>query len=336
MTHISGAAPVADRSSSAVLALLSGYPSRLRLEKPLAFLEVYSDDSASDVGDRRLFFAGYLNSAQAWALFSDAWGECLRSDPKIEYLKMVEANGLRGQFGGRSGSERDEKLRRLSFIIAHFRPLSFSFSVSRKEFDEELGGVIPRGLNAHFISAFGIVSGIVRYLENSRVETPVKFIFDSQDGVDVDIHLFLDWMVRHLSPKARRLINQHPSFEDDITLMPLQAADMLAWHLRRNHERGDCDKEMLDRLIGDLYLNSGLDISQLRDWRLEFSRLPMVSEMQSKTDWRRLRGGISRLKADGYRFPYGSRWKNAKYLTKDWISRSRWKLGRYFDSLRRK
>lgn len=296
--------------------------------------EAYSDDSAAESGDRRLFIAGYLNSTEGWALFRDAWDECLRTEPKIDYLKMVEANGLRGQFGGWSESERNKKLRRLSFIISHFRPISFSFSISRRDFDTELGGLSPRGLNAHFISIFAVISGIVRYIEASRAYTPVQFIFDTQHGVDVDLQLFLDWMVRHLSPDARKLINGHPRFEDDNTLNPLQAADMLAWHLRRNHELGDCDKEMLGRILGEVHLSSELDVSHLRDWREEFSRLPMLDQMQKQSEWQRLRAGISHLKMAGYRFPYGNRWKNTGYLTRDWIYRSTRRLWRYIDSLR--
>jgi len=49
--------------------------------------------------------AGYLNRANEWRLFDDAWAEELSAKPSIEYLKMVEANGLRGQFGGWSAGD---------------------------------------------------------------------------------------------------------------------------------------------------------------------------------------------------------------------------------------
>ncbi|WP_139784827.1 hypothetical protein [Roseovarius sp. A-2] len=112
----------------------------------MAFFEVYFDDSSSDEGDRRLFIAGYLNSAENWALFSDAWKECLDEKPKLKYLKMSEAKALQGEFRGWSPELRDAKLKRLSFIVRHFSPLSFEFSVSRRAYLEDLARIIHGGV----------------------------------------------------------------------------------------------------------------------------------------------------------------------------------------------
>jgi hypothetical protein len=79
------------RASAPILALTSGYASPHREEKPLAFLQAFIDDSASETGDQRLFMAGYITSAETWVHFADAWAKELKSAPPISYLKMVEA-----------------------------------------------------------------------------------------------------------------------------------------------------------------------------------------------------------------------------------------------------
>ena len=116
--------------------MTSGYASSVRARKVLVALQAYVDDSAKQTGDRRLFLAGYINTADKWIRFSDVWQEELQRAPAINYLKMSEANCLGGQFRGWSIKARDEKLKGLARLIRHFKPASIHSSVSRAEVDE--------------------------------------------------------------------------------------------------------------------------------------------------------------------------------------------------------
>jgi hypothetical protein len=110
-------------------------------------LQAYVDDSTSEVGDQRLFLAGYINTADRWIRFSDAWKEELQAPPgEIDYLKMSEAYVLRGQFQGWSPEDRHEKLRGLSRVIRHFKPASIHCSVSTNEFASTVALTAPYGL----------------------------------------------------------------------------------------------------------------------------------------------------------------------------------------------
>ncbi|MCL4710686.1 MAG: DUF3800 domain-containing protein [Pseudorhodoplanes sp.] len=265
----------------------------------MAFLYAYIDDSASHVGDQRLFMAGYLNRAEQWALFSEAWDEELRAAPAIEYLKMAEAQNLRDQFTGWTPGGRDEKLRGLARVIRHFQPFSFEFSVSRAQYSSIVKPASPRGLgNAHFVCCFGMVSSLARYADGAGVRMPIKFIFDQQDGVSTDIGLFFDRMTQSLPKSARKLISGSPTFEDDKLVLPLQAADMLAWHVRREHE--DCvppdTLPMADLLRNDHgHLTSEIPESVMKSWADQFDKLPGVPLLQSKRDWRDFKKEMTRL-----------------------------------------
>lgn len=180
----------------------------LRKQSHDRHLQAYTDDSASEIGDQRLFLAGYLNQASKWRLFSEAWTAELRAVPAIDYLKMSEANALAGQFEGWTESARNEKLRGLARAISHFKPLSFEFSVSREDYYRYVRPVAPRGLgNSHFVCCFGVVSGVARYVESQKVKIPIQFIFDQQTGVSDDMALFFDHMKRNLPKGAGRLIS---------------------------------------------------------------------------------------------------------------------------------
>ena len=292
--------------------------SDIRADKPLALLQAFIDDSGSDIADQRLFLAGYLNHAEKWALFSDAWAEELKATPAIEYLHMVEANNLRGQFKGWKKEDRDEKIRGLARVVRHFNPISFHFSISRRDYSYKVKPVAPRGIgNPHFVGVFAVVSGIVRSLEND------DFIFDQQDGVSDDIDLFFSYMKKNIPRNARKLINSKPKFEDDKHFLPLQAADMLAWHIRREHEMGDGNVLPMARLLrcADAHIVSELDSKIMLDWANCFEAMPEIKMLQSKGQWQDMRREISRLSALGFVPPHGSRWKNALYGVRERLAR---------------
>ena len=177
-----------------------------------------------------------LNWAERWALFSDAWAEELRASPSIDYLKMAEAQNLRDQFRNWDADVRNTKAAPHQCnpkLQAYFLPV----------FDKP--GRVQSARQSQFSKAVGQATFRLRFwgdlhacklLHSTGARVPIDFVFDEQEGVSADVNLFFDEMVKPLSPEARQLINGKPIFRDDKVFLPLQAADMLAWHLRREHE----------------------------------------------------------------------------------------------------
>src|SRR5207245_632978 len=150
--------------------------------------------------------------------------------------------------------------------IRHFSPLSFQFSVGRDVYFRELKPVSPRGLGSpHFVGCFHVVSGLAGYAASQGVTTPIEFIFDEQEGVDDDINLFFSHMKKNIPRKARKLIDGVPVFKNDKDkrFLPLQAADMLAWHLRREHE--DCVQPNTLPMANSLRADQGHLVAEIGD-----------------------------------------------------------------------
>jgi hypothetical protein len=168
--------------------LTSGYSSSIRALKPVAVLQAFIDDSASESGDRRFFLAGYVNTADRWIRFSDAWEAELRTKPSIEYLKMREANCLGGQFRNWSTADRNEKLEALSQLIRHFQPRSVHCSVSRSEYERIVQPVAPYGFGMPYYICFSaiMISLANLQLESGGPSVPIDFIFESQEGLGED------------------------------------------------------------------------------------------------------------------------------------------------------
>lgn len=250
-------------------------------------LSAYFDDSGSETGDRDLVFAGLVNSEDAWGQFATAWREALAEAPSIFYLKMAEANGLRGQFATWTRQARDKKLEALTEVMHRFRPMwTFSFSVSRAEYDSHVSPVASRGLaTPYFATTFGATSMVARYLASEGITTPVSFVFDEQNGVSADVALFFDYMIENLDPPSRALIKMPISYGNDMSDLPLQAADMLAWHIRRQRE-GTGDPAVLyhaDYLRSPIHIEMRVPTDMLQRWGVAFSQvLPMLKKLQSK------------------------------------------------------
>lgn len=287
-----------------IWARVSGHSPDTRESAGLAFLQAFTDDSVAQTGDRRLFLAGYLHRADAWASFSNDWHAALRTDPAIDYFKAKEANNLDGQFDFRRWDEelRDAKIALLASIIAKYQPFSFHFSINRQIFEDELKPVSPYGLRQpHFTMCFAVVAGVARYAAQEGITTPIEFIFDEQDGVDTDIALFFSSMKRSLPVEAQGLIDGNPVFKSDRDkrYMPLQASDLLAWHLRREHETGS-SLPLTDQLLNKAgHLVQEIPDDVLRDWVDHHSKLQGPGMIQSRQQWRRFKNETKRLQDAG-------------------------------------
>ena len=216
------------------------YSSEVKEVKPLVAIQAHVDDSASEVADRKLFLAGYINLASNRILFSDAWREELNTASSIDYLKMSEAQNLSGQFRGWDADTRDARVKRLAGVIRHFKPNSVHCLVSRRGFKENLEPVAPFGFGH---SSFYIFQRLMVDLARAQTESrnpfskvPIDFIFEQQQETDQEARQFCE-LIRETYPgPIRACFSKSPIFGGDKLVLPLQAADMFAWHIHRDNE----------------------------------------------------------------------------------------------------
>lgn len=277
----------------------------LRMREPSACLQAVIDDSGSDKGDRRLFMAGFVSTAENWTLFSDAWAAELRAGRPINYLKMREANSRDGEFSGWTQGDVREKLARLKALVDYYSPMSFHNSMSRSADWEAFKAIAPRGLgNPHFSCTFGIVSSVSRFVASQNHSCKIEFIFDTQVEIEDEVDLFFDYMMESIPEESRALIARKPRYEDDRTFAPLQAADMLAWNLRRRHEdhgswmKGSDD---LAPINNDAHLDCGnLDTVLPSTYAGVAELMDGINGLKSKGEWQRMKKEARRLQAAGY------------------------------------
>ncbi len=254
-----------------------------------------------------MFLAGYIGSAEMWIEFAKKWDRELKNDPPIEYLKMSEANRLGGQFRGWSAEARDAKIARLSALIRQHIPYSFQYSLSLIHVDAAFKPHAPRGIgNAHFLLNFAVTSGISQYLIRNRLEDQIEYIFDDQLGVSSDVAISFDIMKDNLPIAAQNAIIGRPLFKSDKDALPLQAADLLAWHVRREHEVGKSPDDPWDaavRLWGTKnHIVGHVDDAMINRLSNTIQKLPGRDGLKSKAQWQKHRVAFADAIAQG-RFP---------------------------------
>jgi len=255
-------------------------------------LQAFVDDSRSDVDGGNLILAGYVHTADRWLRFSNDWREALHAIPKIQYFRMVEANNLRGQFRGWKEPERDAKLVSLAKLIYEYNPWSFECWVSKTAFDRILKPVAPYDLkNPYLVCFYGAIVTAARFQASEGMKPdPIDFVFDEQGGLGSFVVSWYEWIKQWQSPSISAVLGSTPIFRDDKKVLPLQAADLLAWHLRRRKEKRFSaeNRFVMDYIFGN-HVEATITEDVLHVLATKMSGVPGVKEVQSKkTSIRRL------------------------------------------------
>jgi hypothetical protein len=276
-------------------------------------LQAYVDDSASEKdSSRRLFLAAYINTPDCWARFSVAWKEKLDAAPSIKYLKMSQANSLSGEFAGWSVAAKDDKIKGLSRVIRHFNPMSIHASISRAEHEAILKPKAPYGFTPYLLCFQAIIIPLANYQAQFSTGLVTDFIFDEQEIQGEDA-LWAYEYIRETQPKPiRDLLGARPIFADDKTVYPLQAADLLAWHVRRQAETGNTKAfQVPSSLSTGYHMASDIDAEWLQRSADGLGLIKGVENLKTKGEWRAAMKEIHRLEAAGVKRPYrAQRWRN--------------------------
>jgi len=120
-------------------------------------------------------------------------------------------------------------------------------------------------------------------------------VFDTQEGADKDVEVLWPWLKLSSSPVWRDLLGPTPRFASDLEEVALQAADMLAWHRRREHEGQDPpgSRPASDLLISEPHLMLSIETSALAGMARKIARVGGVRGMLTKKQWRETRQAIA-------------------------------------------
>jgi hypothetical protein len=227
-------------------------------------LQAYVDDSGSDGEGKYFVLAGFIAPANKWAEFSDIWNQTLKKFPGADYFKMVEAYHLHGEFDRRKGwteELRDQRIDELVSVIKTYAYIKISASISHAEFQKTMRDrPVPIRRYAtdfpYILLAERIILRTCRLSEKLALSEPCDFIFDTQDGISKEMKLwwpsFQKLLEKRLGQSVTKYLGREPIFVDEKEFIPLQAADLLAWNLRRSLDRPVDHNDRVGRVLGEL------------------------------------------------------------------------------------
>jgi hypothetical protein len=207
--------------------LFSGIAASKRNRRLLMPVQAYIDDSQTD--GEVLVLAGYLATYEQWEKFSVDWQELLDMPPRWERFKMTDI----------AASQDEGRWERAGWfvnVIDRHAAAFVAVAVDIPEFHrvlDELNFPTFKTWNPYVFAHRALLDATIQYQHELGITEPVDFIFDEFSQEEF---IRQGWKIfsATVRPEFRERIGREPRFESDDEFLPLQAADMLAWHARQH------------------------------------------------------------------------------------------------------
>lgn len=194
-------------------------------------LQAYVDDTNKS-GEPVFALGGLVAPVENWLRFSDAWDAKLRESPAIEYFKASEAAALAGPFRDWKVIDRDRKVSALVSIINGHAINYLGCAVVKRDWQEVFQGQMSKTMDSPvFFAYMRIITNLINTMYYSAdLRDAVEFIFDEENQT-IYREILNFWLAARVEYKARfrRRMGNDPIMRDDRKVLPLQAADLIAW-----------------------------------------------------------------------------------------------------------
>jgi hypothetical protein len=211
--------------------IVPGLRRDLYSEYQIGVLRAFIDDSGSGGDSTWFVLAGYVGTVDGWDRFDGLWQAALHEHPHIEYFKAVQAERLKDEFDGFSKEQRDTKIDSLIDVISQCAERSICARLKQKDYDELVKGEINKKWDSPYYLLFSWLVGSTVATERRDLENrPVEFVFDSDERHDRRAYQLFTTM-QNRAYFSDQLVNV--LYRSERECLPLQAADLLAWQIRR-------------------------------------------------------------------------------------------------------
>lgn len=216
--------------------------------KPVAFLEIYLDESGHSTTHPFLIIAGYMAPAENWIGFYGEWNAALvdagavKADGAADKFHMADLEAFKGIFAGWDEDRRRALLGALFEIIDRHRLYAIGFAVSvewwnSRNFADSAPEHEP--LNPWHWAAQGVIQtawNMTNEPQAPELLSPesVAFVFDLQSEYGGTAKELLPTLCDILSGKKATV-----AFSPSDQFPQLQAADIVAFELRWRLTRPD-------------------------------------------------------------------------------------------------
>lgn len=224
-------------ATEAIRGLACGFSERVRKRRCMVVLQGFVDESGSGGGATAgsvYVLAGFVSTAPLWEEFSVEWERICAHKPKTPNFHMKKAIRLKEY--GWSEAERDKRIGELVTLICGKAKYRIDAVLSKPNYEQVVRGKIPQEIDdPYFILFYSVILAMAEVMDLLSVDGTVDFIFDQQNVlVEQRCVGWYGWIKGHVASKIRRRLGSTPIFRDDNVMLPLKAADLFAWYVRRH------------------------------------------------------------------------------------------------------
>lgn len=196
-------------------------------------LTAYFDDSGRN-DPPIITFAGWVAPDEVWETFCDDWVAALAKPPSVTHFRMVDLHHRQGPFSGWSKAQRNSKLSLLAGVVADHNLTGIAIVMQHADHQAAIRGKISTlHDNPYALMLFSSVKEVVLHPMFADKAEQFQFVFDNDLHNKNVLSEVYDSVLPFLPSAISSRLSGRPTHRDDKTEPPLQAADMLAWHIRR-------------------------------------------------------------------------------------------------------
>jgi hypothetical protein len=219
---------------------LCGIPEPRRSRQALMAMKAFIDDSGHH-GKSIHLLAGFMARNAGWDSFSAAWQSVL-SRHGLPYFKANEAFNLNGCFSGWNADRRDEVTAILAHIIYENVLVGISSSVFLSDYKTPIEGrIAPAFDNPYIFLYFNVMYSAFKWQIDNEICESTDFIYDEQLHEKSKIADLFTRFRNNIPSPFRKMLGSRPIYADDKLVLPIQAADFLAWFRHRTYQQIEND-----------------------------------------------------------------------------------------------
>ena len=226
-------------------------------------LNGFVDDSGSGEGkDRGNIFvlAGFVACPKQWEQFSHAWDKICDREPKTPDFKMQKAVRLRNEDGSLIWTEaqRNTRIKQLVRLTKRKAQYRVETVMAWPNYDRVVKGRVPPQFdNPYFLGFYNVIVSFAAFMDKANIEGTVDWVFDDQGRVGKDANKWYEFIRASIAPQLRSKLANRPVFRHDKSVLPLKAADIYSWQIRRHLDKEQPNRiehnDYIDRLLGQIH-----------------------------------------------------------------------------------